>query len=73
MKTMNKQSIQALTIATEIVADIKERGEDAIGGTWDELRRELFTPDEIAASNLRVARMLEASPLGKSLAAVPSK
>ena len=27
----------------------------AIGGTWEELRKELFTPEEIAASNLRVA------------------
>ena len=27
----------------------------AIGGTWDELERELFTPEEIAASNLHVA------------------
>lgn len=26
-----------------------------IGGTWDELQRELFTPEEIAASNLRVS------------------
>ena len=27
----------------------------AIGGTWSELERELFTPEEIAASDLRVA------------------
>ena len=27
----------------------------AIGGTWDELEKELFTPEEIAASDLRVA------------------
>ncbi len=27
----------------------------AIGGTWDELQKEIFTPEEIAASNLRVA------------------
>lgn len=27
----------------------------AIGGTWDELERELFTSEEIAESNLRVA------------------
>lgn len=27
----------------------------AIGGTWDELQEELFTPEEIAESNLRVA------------------
>ena len=28
---------------------------NALGGTWEELQRELFTPEEIAASNLRVA------------------
>ena len=28
---------------------------NAIGGTWAELRKELFTPEEIAASDLRVA------------------
>ena len=27
----------------------------ALGGTWEELQNELFTPEEIAASNLRVA------------------
>jgi uncharacterized HTH-type transcriptional regulator HI_0659 len=26
-----------------------------LGGTWEELQKELFTPEEIAASNLRVA------------------
>ena len=27
----------------------------AIGSSWEELEKELFTPEEIAASNLRVA------------------
>lgn len=27
----------------------------ALGGTWEELQKELFAPEEIAASNLRVA------------------
>lgn len=27
----------------------------AIGGTWEELEQKLFTPEEIVASNLRVA------------------
>lgn len=27
----------------------------ALDGTWEELQKELFTPEEIAASNLRVA------------------
>ncbi|MDR1802625.1 MAG: helix-turn-helix transcriptional regulator [Treponema sp.] len=30
-----------------------------IGHTWEEVERETFTPEEIAASNLRVAMMIE--------------
>jgi predicted transcriptional regulator len=30
-----------------------------IGHTWEEVERETFTPEEIAASNLRVAMMME--------------
>jgi len=29
------------------------------GPTWDEVEKTLFTPEEIAASNLRVAMMIE--------------
>lgn len=28
---------------------------NVLGGTWEELQEELFSPEEIAASNLRVA------------------
>jgi len=45
--------------AKQNLLDIKERGEEAISGTWDELRQELFTTEEIAASNLRVSMMIE--------------
>lgn len=31
------------------------RNNPAIGSSWDEVRAELFTPEEIAASDLRVA------------------
>ena len=31
----------------------------AIGGTWDELEQELFTPEEIAASDLRANLIVE--------------
>lgn len=31
------------------------RNNPAIGSSWDEVRDELFTPEEIAASDLRVA------------------
>ena len=30
-------------------------GNSAIGHSWDEVREELYTPEEIAESNLRVA------------------
>ena len=29
------------------------------GHTWDEVEKEIFTPEELAASNLRVAMMIE--------------
>lgn len=32
----------------------------AIGHTWEEVRKEFFTPKEIAASDKRVARMSKA-------------
>jgi len=49
---------QALEQAKANLADIQERGEDALGD-WDELEKELFTPEEIAASDLRVSMMVE--------------
>ena len=56
---MDEQSRQELVKAKKALADIQERGEDAISGTWDELRQELFTTEQIAASDLRVAMMIE--------------
>ena len=41
------------------LADLRERGADAIGESWDDIEKELFTPEEIAASDLRVAMMVE--------------
>ncbi len=52
---MAKTYEEALQEARDALADIKERGEEAISGDWDELRNELFTPEEIAESDLRVA------------------
>ncbi|MDR0468360.1 MAG: helix-turn-helix domain-containing protein [Peptococcaceae bacterium] len=49
---------QEIKKAKDILADARERGADALG-SWDELKQELFTPEEIAASNLRVAMMIE--------------
>ncbi len=52
---MDKEYAQAVEQASANFADLKERGDEALGGTWDELEKELFMPEEIAASNLRVA------------------
>ena len=52
---MNKE----LAIAKENLADARERGADALGSSWEELRQELFTPEQLAASSLRVQLMTE--------------
>jgi ribosome-binding protein aMBF1 (putative translation factor) len=56
---MDKEYLQAIKQAEENLADVRERGEDAIGGDWEELEKEIFTEEEIAASNLRVAIITE--------------
>ena len=48
-----------LETAKANLADFKERGDDAAGEDWEDLRLELFTPEERAASDLRVKVMLE--------------
>ena len=54
-----KRYRQAIEQAKANLADFRERGEDAIGGDALELMREVLTPEEIAASDLRVAMMVE--------------
>jgi len=51
--------MQAIEQAKENFADVKERGEDSLGETWEEIHSQLFTLEEIAASDLRVAIMRE--------------
>lgn len=55
----NKAYEKAIEQANTNLADIRERGADAIGSSWEDVRNELLTPEERAASNLRVAMMLE--------------
>ena len=50
---------RAIEQAKGNLSDFLKRGEDAIGGSWDDLEKELFTPEEIAASDLRVNMMIE--------------
>ena len=56
---MDRDYDQAIAQAKANLADVRERGADAIGPSWDEVRAELFTPEEIAESDLRVAIMGE--------------
>jgi len=53
--------------AKENLIDLRARGNDAIGGSWKELRKEVFTPEENAASDLRVAMMSEIAHARKEL------
>jgi len=55
----SKQYEEAIQQAKENLADLRERGEDAIGGDAIAFMRGFLTPEEIAASNLRVAMMVE--------------
>ena len=52
---------QAIEQAEANLADARERGENALGDDWEDLRAELFTLEELAASELRVAIILELS------------
>jgi ribosome-binding protein aMBF1 (putative translation factor) len=49
----------AVEQANANLEDARGRGADAMGESLDELRREIFTPEDIAASDLRVAVMVE--------------
>ena len=51
----NKEDSQAVTQAKENLADLNERGADAVGGNVLEFMESILTPDEIAESELRVA------------------
>ena len=55
---MSNEYQEAVEQAKVNLADVRERGTKALG-SWKDLRRELFTPEEIAASNLRVGLMIE--------------
>ena len=50
---------KAIEQAKANFADLMERGDDAIGDDWEEVRKELFTAEEIAESDLRVSLISE--------------
>ena len=43
----------AILTAKENLQDLKERGADATGDDWEDLKKEIFTPVEIATMNLK--------------------
>ena len=59
MKNARYEYPEELAVAKANLADFRERGEEAVGGSWEDLRLELFTPEERAASKLRVGLMIE--------------
>ena len=47
---MDKEYKKAIAHAQACLEDARQRGEEAIGGSWDdEFEKEIFTPEEIAA------------------------
>ena len=53
---MDNEYKKAVKQAEENLADVKERSADALID-WEDVRAELFSPEEIAASQLRVGIM----------------
>ena len=55
---MDNEYKEAITQAKANLEDVRERGAEALT-PWSEIRQALFTPEEIAASKLRVQLMTE--------------
>jgi ribosome-binding protein aMBF1 (putative translation factor) len=51
---MNEQYRAELATAQKNLDDAKRRGISAVGESWDAVRHQLFTKEEIAESDLRV-------------------
>ena len=56
---IDKDYLNAVEQAKENLKDLQERGDDAIGDDWEDVRKELFTPAEILKSDFRVAIISE--------------
>ena len=56
---MDRDYLMAIKLAKANFADLMERGEDAIGDDWENVRKELFTAEELAESDSRVAVIRE--------------
>ena len=55
----NKEYSTALEIAKDNLADLKERGSEALGDNALEFMNSILSPEEIAESDLRVSLMKE--------------
>lgn len=56
---MDRDYQKAIEQAKENFADLMERGDVAVGDDWDDVRKKIFTADEIAESDSRVAVISE--------------
>ena len=57
---MTDEYLQAIEQAEKNLSDIKERGDAAISDEdWEDVRKEIFSAEEIAESDLRVAVICE--------------
>lgn len=50
-----KEYEKAIAEAKVNLADVETRGEAAIGSNWQDVRKELFTAEELAQSDLKVS------------------
>ena len=57
---VNRHNKVALNQAKIFFADLKRRGNDAIGKTWEEVRKEIFSAEEIAESDIRTTKIVSA-------------
>jgi len=55
---MDNEYMEAIAQAKANLEEVRERGVEALI-SWDEIEAKYFTPEEIAASDLRVAMMIE--------------
>jgi len=58
VEIVSKEKKAAIELAKSYLADAKERGNEALI-SWEEVRAELFTSEEIRESDMRVAIMTE--------------
>ena len=53
----NSEYKKAIKQAENNLTDLHKRGSDAVGSSWDDVKHELFTPEELARSEAKAARL----------------